>query len=52
MSHSEHSGLHRSPHFGIVLLNLPWLALPAATIVRMAREHPFTERLHAEPLPR
>lgn len=39
----EHSGLHRSPHFGIVLLlNLPWLALPAATIVRMAREHPFT----------
>ena len=26
----------------MLLLNLPWLALPAATIVRMAREHPFT----------
>lgn len=40
----EHSGVHRAPHFGFVLLlNLPWLALPAATIARMAREHPFTE---------
>jgi EXPERA (EXPanded EBP superfamily) len=40
----EYSGVHQTPHFGIVLmLNLPWLALPAATIVRMAREHPFTE---------
>ena len=40
----EHSGVHRSPHFWFVLLlNLPWLALPAATIVRMARNHPFTE---------
>jgi hypothetical protein len=38
-----YSGLHRSPHFAVVLLNLPWLALPVATIVRMAREHPFTE---------
>ncbi|HEY2550173.1 MAG TPA: emopamil-binding family protein [Streptosporangiaceae bacterium] len=40
----EHSGVYRTPHFGIVLLlNLPWLALPAATILRMRREHPFTE---------
>jgi emopamil binding protein len=39
----EYSGIHQTPHFGIVfLLNLPWLALPAATIARMAREHPFT----------
>ena len=40
----EYSGVHQSPHFGIVLvLNLPWLLLPLATCVRMAREHPFTE---------
>lgn len=40
----EHSGVYRSPHFGVVLLlNLPWLALPAATIIRMARAHPFSE---------
>ena len=40
----EHSGIHRAPHFGVVLLlNLPWLALPAATILRLRREHPFTE---------
>lgn len=39
----EYSGVHRSPHFAVVLLlNLPWLALPAATIIRMARAHPFT----------
>jgi EXPERA (EXPanded EBP superfamily) len=47
----EHSGVHRSPHFWFVLLlNLPWLALPAATIVRMARNHPFTE-LVTPPMP-
>lgn len=40
----EHSGIHRAPHFGVILLlNLPWLALPAATILRLRREHPFTE---------
>jgi len=40
----EHSGIYRTPHFGFVLLlNLPWLALPLATIARMRREHPFTE---------
>jgi hypothetical protein len=40
----EYSGVHQSPHFGFVLLlNLPWLALPVATILRMARDHPFTE---------
>jgi hypothetical protein len=40
----EYSGVYRSPHFGVVLLlNLPWLALPAATIAWMSRAHPFTE---------
>jgi hypothetical protein len=40
----EYSGVHQSPHFGFVLLlNLPWLALPVATILRMARDPPFTE---------
>jgi len=40
----EYSGVYRSPHFGMVLLlNLPWLALPAATIARMSRAHPFTK---------
>jgi hypothetical protein len=44
----EHSGIYRTPHFGVVLLlNLPWLALPAATILRMRREYPFTEPLVA-----
>jgi hypothetical protein len=39
----EYNGIHASPHFPIVLLlNVPWLALPLGTIVRMAREHPFT----------
>jgi hypothetical protein len=39
----EYNGVHASPHFPIVLLlNIPWLALPLGTIVRMAREHPFT----------
>jgi hypothetical protein len=40
----EYSGVHRTPHFGFVLaLNLPWLLLPLGTLIRMAREHPFTE---------
>jgi hypothetical protein len=26
----------------VLLLNIPWLALPLGTIIRMAREHPFT----------
>src|ERR1700735_3844564 len=40
----EHSGIYRTPHFGFVLLlNLPWLALPIGPIIRVAREHPFTE---------
>jgi EXPERA (EXPanded EBP superfamily) len=40
----EYNGIHRTPHFGIVLaLNLPWLLLPLGTLVRMARGHPFTE---------
>jgi hypothetical protein len=39
----EYNGVHATPHFPIVLLlNIPWLALPLGTIVRMAREHPFT----------
>jgi hypothetical protein len=40
----EHSGIHRTPHFAMVLaLNLPWLLLPLLTGIRMARDHPFTE---------
>jgi hypothetical protein len=40
----EYSGVHKTPHFAFVLaLNLPWLLLPLGTLVRMAREHPFTE---------
>lgn len=40
----EYSGAHKSPHFGVVLaLNLPWLLLPLGTLIRMTREHPFTE---------
>jgi hypothetical protein len=39
----EYNGIHASPHFPIVLLlNIPWLALPLGTIIRMARDHPFT----------
>jgi hypothetical protein len=46
----EHSGIYRTPHFGFVLLlNLPWLALPIGTIIRMAREHPFTELVEPAP---
>ena len=41
----EYNGIHASPHFPIVLLlNVPWLALPLGTIARMAREHPFQVR--------
>jgi len=40
----EYNGIHQAPHFGIVLaLNLPWLLLPLGTLIRMARDHPFTE---------
>jgi hypothetical protein len=40
----EYNGIHRAPHFGFVLaLNLPWLLLPLGTLIRMARDHPFTE---------
>jgi len=40
----EYSGAHATPHFGFVLaLNVPWLLLPLATAIRMARDHPFTE---------
>jgi hypothetical protein len=36
--------VHKAPNFGYVLaLNLPWLLLPLGTLLRMAREHPFTE---------
>lgn len=39
----EHSGVHRAPDFLVVfLLNLPWLALPLATMARMAHDNPFT----------
>ena len=47
----EHSGIYRSPHFAMVLLlNLPWLALPAATIARMSRAHPFTRPVPPAPV--
>jgi hypothetical protein len=47
----EHSGIHRSPHFWVVLLlNLPWLALPVLTIIRMARAHPFSELVPGVPV--
>ena len=40
----EYNGIHASPHFPFVLLvNIPWRALPLGTIIRMCREHPFTE---------
>jgi hypothetical protein len=44
----EYDGVHAAPQFGIVLaLNVPWLLLPLLTLIRMARQHPFTE-----PVPR
>ncbi|HSR85852.1 MAG TPA: DUF4231 domain-containing protein [Streptosporangiaceae bacterium] len=39
----EFNGIHATPHFPIILLlNIPWLALPLGTIIRMAPQHPFT----------
>jgi hypothetical protein len=47
----EYSGVYRSPHFWVVLLlNLPWLALPVLTAGRMARAHPFTQEVPAPPV--
>jgi hypothetical protein len=44
----EYDGVHAAPHFGIVLaLDMPWLLLPLLTLIRMAREHPFTEPVPA-----
>jgi hypothetical protein len=44
----EFNGVHRAPHFWFVLaLNLPWLLLPAVTLLRLARTHPFTEPARA-----
>lgn len=49
----EYSGVHRSPHFGIVLAaNVPWLLLPAGVVLRMMLSaHPFTRpaRVSTEP---
>lgn len=40
----EYDGVHAAPNFGVVLaLNLPWLLLPLLTLIRVARNHPFTE---------
>lgn len=40
----ERYGVHATPHWGMVLAaNLPWLLFPFAMLVRMRREHPFTE---------
>jgi len=40
----EYDGVHAAPDFGIILaLNLPWLLLPLLTLIRVARNHPFTE---------
>lgn len=40
----EYGGPHATPHFPIVLLlNLPWIMMPALLIARMSRsERPFT----------
>lgn len=40
----EYGGPHATPHFPIVLLlNLPWIVIPALIVARMWRgEHPFT----------
>jgi hypothetical protein len=46
----ERYGRWAAPNFPLVLaLNAPWLALPAATIWRMRREHPFTVAAPARP---
>jgi hypothetical protein len=34
----------------VLLLNLPWLALPVLTIIRMARAHPFSELVPGIPV--
>ncbi len=49
----EYGGPHATPHFPLVLLlNLPWILMPALIIARMARsEHPFTEPVGAELAP-
>jgi hypothetical protein len=40
----EYDGVHAAPNFGIAAaLNLPWLLLPLLTLIRVARNHPFTE---------
>jgi hypothetical protein len=48
----EYGGPHAAPNFPFVLLlNLPWLLVPASLIVRMWRsEHPFTRALAVEPV--
>lgn len=48
----EYGGPHTAPNFPFVLLlNLPWLIIPACIIARMWRsEHPFTRALAEEPL--
>lgn len=40
----EYDGVHAAPDFGVAAaLNLPWLLLPLLTLIRVARNHPFTE---------
>jgi hypothetical protein len=50
----EYGGPHATPHFAIVLLlNLPWIIIPALIIVRMWRaEHPFTHASESAEEPR
>lgn len=40
----EYGGAHATSHFSLVLLlNLPWIIIPALIVIRMMRsEHPFT----------
>ena len=46
----ERYGTHATPHWGVVLAaNLPWLLFPIAMLVRMRREHPFTELAQVPP---
>ena len=47
----ERVGEHATPHWGVVLAaKLPWLLFPAAMLLRMRSEHPFTEPVR-EPEP-
>ena len=40
----ERYGAYATPEFGTVLaLNVPWLLAPAAMLLRMRRDHPFTD---------